>query len=298
MLSFHGRLSTDSLSLMMEQERTVYSCSDYLNCGGDDDRDSNNDGHKCRNKITSDDRMKVVDWCYQIIDQCGFARETVSFAMNLADRFMSMNTTLAHRSQDVLYDREQYQLVALTALYISIKLNERMAIGSSDFAAVSSGKYSLEDIEEMEREILQCLQWRLCPPTSLQVAYHILSLMPPQVKETIKQGTWNFVEEEMKFQAESAVREYYFMTQRPSTIAMAAIVNSIEQVNDLEYGHLSMALSRILEEFDFDHPRLILKTTDQLHRLMCYVDAARPSLVGELLKRKAIPMPRPNVIPS
>jgi len=266
-------LSADSLSFMMEQECTTYSCRDYLN-GDDDSRDDGsttiiyNRDH-CKNKITPADRMKIVDWCYDIVDQCQFERETVEIAMNIVDRFVSTNRASPSSQVDALHDRAQYQLVTLTALYISIKLNERVSFGSKDFAAASRGTYSVEEIEDMEMNILHGLSWRLCPPTSLQVGNQILSLMLPQVeKTTLEQGTWDLIRDEVAFQTENAVRDYYFTTQRPSTIATAAIINAIEQVNDQDYEYLMIALLGVLKDFAFDSYPVLLEARDQLNCLV------------------------------
>ena len=71
--------------------------------------------------------------------------------------------------------------------------------------------------------------------------------MLPQVEKTIlEQGTWDLIRDEVVFQTENAVQDYYFMTKRPSTIAIAAIINAIEQVNDQDYKYFMMSLLRVL----------------------------------------------------
>ena len=59
------------------------------------------------------------------------------------------------------YHREKYQLVAVTALYMSIKVkvNKPTAFGIHDFAMMSDGTYSAKDIKDMELSILQDLSW-------------------------------------------------------------------------------------------------------------------------------------------
>eukprot|EP00984_Skeletonema_dohrnii_P024086 scaffold13198_cov94-Skeletonema_dohrnii-CCMP3373.AAC.3 len=44
----------------------------------------------------------------------------------------------------------------------------------------------------------------------------------------IPEATWDFVIDEMKYLTELAVRDYYFSTQRASTVALAAIFNAVE----------------------------------------------------------------------
>eukprot|EP00585_Thalassiosira_rotula_P005429 CAMPEP_0196140868 /NCGR_PEP_ID=MMETSP0910-20130528/7616_1 /TAXON_ID=49265 /ORGANISM="Thalassiosira rotula, Strain GSO102" /LENGTH=323 /DNA_ID=CAMNT_0041401785 /DNA_START=106 /DNA_END=1077 /DNA_ORIENTATION=- len=262
-------LTADSLVATMEQECTVYSCRDYLADSCHDDENSsgiisNREHHT--NRITSVDRLKIVDWCYGIVDQFQCDRETVAIAMNIADRFAGTNpTSQGSQENNVLHNRSQYQLIAITALHIAIKLNAEVAFGSENFTVAIHGTYTVADIEDMEIKILHGLSWRMCPPTSLQVGYQVLSLLLVKLENrTLERGTWEFLRDEVAFQTESAVRDYYFTTQRPSTTAIAAIMNAIEQVNQVDYEHLTTILLCIMEEFAFDSSRKLLEAREHL----------------------------------
>mmetsp|Transcript_4127 Transcript_4127/g.9267 ORF Transcript_4127/g.9267 Transcript_4127/m.9267 type:complete len:426 (+) Transcript_4127:47-1324(+) len=295
-----------SLSIMMEQECTNYTCGNYLYDNVDALSDLTG-----RQRITSVDRKTLVDWCYEIVDRCEFDRESVAVAMNIADRFMSSIIVVAshprvgsapqgcstqegdnEEDMNIPYNRGQYQLLIMTCLYISIKINERSTVGSVDFSAISCGAYSKQEIEYMERRILHRLEWRLCCPTTLQMGHRILHRMTssiasssmasssitssPQAAQARQVnaglesgGVWDFLHEELAYQAENAVREYCFTTHRYSTVAAAAILNAIEQVNDTKYYEVLMqALISITKEFDFDSPHLLLYVRNRLRRLM------------------------------
>jgi len=281
--------SSESLSFMMEQECTTYSSCNYLHDDGDNasgsactDEASCGDDSNCSSsatvhhwpdfddeKITPIDRRKLIDWCYAIADRCQFQRETVAVAANIVDRFMSTTRASSASSQEIeaLYDRTEYQLVALTALYISIKINERTSFGIKDFAAASRGIYPVEDIEVMELKILHALSWRVCPPTSVQMGNQILALMLPEESNS-RSGTFEFLREEVAFQMENAVRDYYLATQRPSTIAAAAIMNAIESNGNQGCDHLTEALTCILREFSFESYDVLLHVRNHLFRLV------------------------------
>ena len=227
--------------------------------------------------------MQIVGWCYEIVDQCRFDRDTVAVAMNLADRFMS---TPEAQAQGILHHRGQYQLVAVTALYISIKLNESTVIGSRYFEALSKGVYSKEDIESMEWMMLESLSWRLNPPTSLQVSDHMLSLMLCHIQKTtsapsLQEGTWNFVHEEVAYQIQNSIREYYFTSQRPSTIATAAILNVIYQVvEDQDCKTLILALVYVLQEFveKLDSSHRVREVMDRLQSIVNNEDSSEDDI--------------------
>ena len=264
----------NSLSILIEQESSTCSCVDYLN------RSSKNKCHTAsheekdsvRYQVTPDNRLQLVDWCYQIVDRCQFDRETVAMAMNLTDRFMG---TPKAQDQDILHHLGKYQLVVVTSLYLSIKLNERKCLGSKDFEALSAGVYLAKEIEDMEWTMLQGLAWRLNSPTSLQIAYHILSLMLKNIGENttrpLQEDTRNFVHDEVAFQIENSIQEYYFTACRPSTIAIAAILNAIEMVDDQGQNTLLMLeLVFILQEFDdkLDSPLHVKEVMDRLQSMV------------------------------
>ena len=77
MPSVHDTLSqdttgvSDALWAMVDKELdTTYRSYDYL--------DEDTTPSSSSEAITSSDRMKIVDWCYSIIDNCSFDRETVA----------------------------------------------------------------------------------------------------------------------------------------------------------------------------------------------------------------------------
>ncbi len=245
----------DCLAAMIKRELTTkYSCFDaYLNPSDP-------------NMITADDRMKLVDWCYDIVDHCNFSRETVASAMEMTDRFLGMPSTSVHTarvSDEALVDPSKFQLLTIAALYTSIKISEKVAISSELFAEMCSHIYTVEEIEGMERILLIGLSWRCHAPTAAQVGMSILSLLLPYVD--IPEVTWGFLMDEMRYLTELAVRDYYFSTQRASTIALAAIFNVISDTSSKERRELfGSFLSVIMECFDFDHPNQIAAARSRL----------------------------------
>ncbi len=245
---------------MMEQE-VAHSCCNYLY----NDDSSNEAPDTCIapicHRITEDDRSKIVDWCYRIIDLCQLKKESVAMTMNIVDRFMSNPRRLPsigisqHFSHhDILHDRIKYQLLALSALYISIKVNEQVTLSSGKLAAMSRGVYSKENIEDMECTILECLSWRVCAPTAFQVGSVILELMIAKVQvadvSAMDVRRWESIREELSYQTELAIRDYQLSLQPPSTVAFMAIINAFEtdrKVNDCMRELLMRVLIDILQ---------------------------------------------------
>ena len=139
----------DSLFAMIQKEQTTYRSCDYLlsspACSSSGDT-----------LITKTNRMQIVDWCFDIVDRLKLERETVMMAMEMVDRFLS-KSSVSSTTNHFLYDRDQFQLLALTSLYITIKTNENMqaSFGSVFFSSSSRGIYSVEEIENMERSSIR-----------------------------------------------------------------------------------------------------------------------------------------------
>ena len=123
-----------------------------------------------------------------------------------------------------------------------------------------------KEIEDMERKLLCGLSWRCYAPTAIQVGHAILSLMFPDMHTS--EATWCFLLDEMKYQTEHAVRDYYFTTQRPSTVATGAVFNCIRHITGCERHELLDSFLCIIECFDFDQPKLISAASKRLNCLL------------------------------
>jgi hypothetical protein len=254
-LSRNTEAVADSLAAMIKRE-LITLCSDsegYINPS-----DSNT--------ITADDRRRLVDWCYSVVDHCQLSRETVASAMEMVDRFLSRPSNGTPSTLHTLRDKSEFQLLTIAALYSSIKIHERVALSSDLFAEICSRAYTSEEIEDMERILLSGMSWRCHSPTAHQIGLSILSLILPYV--VIPEVTWGFIIDEMKYLTELAVREYYFSTQRTSTIAVAAIFNAISVTSTKECEDILTDFLRvIMESFEFDHSKHIAAARTRLRCL-------------------------------
>jgi hypothetical protein len=257
------QLKLDVLYSMMEQEVTHF-CQDYLNddkdCISDKKLYDHEDGSS--HKLTAEDREQIVDWCYGVVDVLQLARSNVAVAMSIADRFMSNPNRLLVRHfthhlfspQEIMYNRTMFQLLAVSALYIAIKINEQVIFSAEQCAEATHGMYTAKDIEAMERAILECLSWKVSTPTALEVGYIVLELVTPQVKEVseLTNELMGSIVEDLAFQTESAVRDYHLVaTQRTSTIAIMALLNAIKyngKMSTFVRQHYLNALLNVLEQ--------------------------------------------------
>jgi hypothetical protein len=224
--------------------------------------------------ITAADRKVLVDWCYSIVDHFRLSRESVAMAMAMVDRFLDMPSCTidaARAADSSLHSQGKFQLLAIAALYSSVKSSERHVVMCSDlFADMCGGLYTKEEIEDMEQILRRSGLLMRCnnAPTVYHVGHSILSLLVPHM--SLPEATWAFLLDEMKYQTEHAVRDYYFSTQRTSTIAVAAVLNALQGIGPPEKRQemLGALLLRIMEWFDFDHSSVISAAKKRLQRLI------------------------------
>jgi hypothetical protein len=234
---------TDRLHVMQYQESTHYRFANYID--------------KNQETVDRECRVKMTEWCYQgkitsnylllhetwtralnsapsfahhpiVTDFCKFKRETVAVSMSYLDRFLSTSRPSACRA---LQYKKEYQLAAMTCLYIAIKLFEPLAMDTGLLSSISQGCYSESDISDMEKEILTSLGWRMNGPTSHDFLSHILEVLPSSASSSCE-SIMRTISDFSRFQVELAVSDYDLAIQKPSIVALAAILNSAEGVDN------------------------------------------------------------------
>jgi len=182
---------------------------------------------------------------------------------------------------NVLQDKRYYQLLAMASLCLTIKTHDHnwatttsSSVSSSALALASASaslrrpqpsppskeavlmnlmlqlgrenQYTVQQLEGMERHVLQRLQWQLSPPTPqlfityyLQLFYCSSSVPPPRTKNTnstshrnddAAAATIRCIEELAIFILELSVHDYYFIHFTPSMIAFAALDYATEML--------------------------------------------------------------------
>lgn len=159
-------------------------------------------------------REMLCEWCYQIVDHFDFNREVVSVAMSYLDRYLTKRT-VNHRI---------FQLAAMTALYLAIKLFEPGNLPMSILVDLSRGYYMAEHFITMEDSMLQTLNWHVHPPTPVAFCRDLMGLVSTDISPVARHD----VNELARFLTELSVCDYWFVTKRPSSIAIASIANAID----------------------------------------------------------------------
>mmetsp|Transcript_7830 Transcript_7830/g.14760 ORF Transcript_7830/g.14760 Transcript_7830/m.14760 type:complete len:376 (+) Transcript_7830:354-1481(+) len=138
-------------------------------------------------KVHAQWRPTIFEWFYKIIDHFLLERELVAIAMDYVDRFLSHPTSKADSMS-----MDMYQLVAMTALYVAMKLHggndpgshsspwkvKRKTFCVNGFVKLSRGQFVPNDILTMETVLFQALGWKMNPVTVICCMDAYLKLMP------------------------------------------------------------------------------------------------------------------------
>ena len=139
--------------------------------------------------------------------------------MSYLDRYLC-----SRQGRSALANRKEYQLTAMTALYIAIKIHEPLEMETALLADLSRGCYEEMEFVHKEEELLQALKWRVGGPTCLGFIQHYLALMPDSVHPAIAEALMEYA----RYQIELAISEHSLVDMPPSELAFAALLNALE----------------------------------------------------------------------
>jgi lipoyl(octanoyl) transferase len=218
---------------MLFQERTLYpACKDYLNLDFEASQ-----GHSDR--VSESWRRKICEWIFEVVDHFSFDREVVSIALDYLDRVSSKQTEVSGKP----VPKRQFQLIAVTSLYIAIKLHgetdavdgPRLKLRIEAFVELSRGHFKVETIEAMELSILSALEWRVNPPTTVHFLAYFLRLLPQWSKEEYAESYESMARrifDTAKYLNELSVcLSTFTFHYRPSTVAYASILCAIDTLH-------------------------------------------------------------------
>ena len=208
----HAQDVGDIVANMLRQESTTYKRDDYLttllplSTKGE--------------AIDGSWRQRIVEWMYGVVDHCNLRRESVSVATCFLD--------LA-ASRGVVRCRKDFQLVAMTSLMLSIKLNDSTMVKLDSMVKLGRGLFNEADVVAMETRILKEFRWHVHPPTPVCFMRQLLRLLPP---ETTPIARYTIVEV-TRFISEISACLYKFIKYPASTMALSAILIAMDRIDDV-----------------------------------------------------------------
>jgi hypothetical protein len=139
-------------------------------------------------------------------------RDLVFIAMSFFDRYLSRYSV----------DETLTQLVAMTCLYLAVKIHSCKKISITSIVSLSRGFFRLDQVVKMEMCIMKSLNWYLNPPTPstfVDILYPLMvELVGGEDEDSVAE-----IKDLAKYLLELSVCDSYFINKNPSLIAHAAI---------------------------------------------------------------------------
>ena len=127
------------------------------------------------------------------------------------------------------------QLVAMTCLYIAVKVHCSKKISPECMVALSRGSFQQDQVVKMERIVLRGLNWHLNPATSHLFLEIFFST------STYDDDAMTEIKETACYLLELAVCDSFFINVKPSSISRAAILAAVDIVARPLRVHVMMA---------------------------------------------------------
>lgn len=227
-------------ALMQQESSCYYRCLDYLSIlqsksialrttddDSDDDSTPKRDvtGVAAAETVANESwREKICEWLYNVVDHFNYSREIVYITMNYLDRYSSVCCQHGDRGTNrITY--KLYQLIAVSSLNIVLKMQESKYNHLPLLIELSRKFFTAQHIIAMEMSILKGLSWKLSPPTPLSFVHHMIQLLPRDLE-----GKINALKESAQFLVELSACDYFFVHVKPSSIAFASLLNSIDRM--------------------------------------------------------------------
>jgi len=229
----------EELQVILLQEATIYNNKfDYLSLPDDE---------VLQNEKVSDGwRRKICEWLFEVVDHFRFDREVVTVALHYLDRVVSIQTKELGQTMH----RREFQLVAVTSLYLAIKLHGEVQLESFDmprrklkidvFVELSRGLFTVKTLEEKEMEMLELLKWHVNPTSSARIIALLLHFFPENWSGSsnisTKAGARAAIYELARYLTELAVCvSSISFNYKPSEIGYAAVLCAIEALKSELY---------------------------------------------------------------
>jgi Cyclin, N-terminal domain/Cyclin, C-terminal domain len=196
----------DVITVMRRQETTVYLRNDYLT------------GSSASKVVDSTWRQRIVEWMFGVVDHCSLRRDSVAIAAYYLDLCVE---------RGVVASRVEFQLAAITALQLAIKLYDSTVVKLDSMIKLGRGLFSEEDVVDMESKILTTLKWNVHPPTPICFLRQYLRILPPSVSPLSRY----VIAEVTRFIAEISVCLYKFVDCPSSMIAYAGMLIAMEKID-------------------------------------------------------------------
>lgn len=175
-------------------------------------------------------RAILLDWLNEVCEVYKLHRETYYLALDYLDRYLSTNVSIS---------KTFLQLIGITCLFIAAKVEEIYPPKLSEFAYVTDGACSEEDILKQELVILCALKWQTNPITIIGwLGIYMQLQVSNRQPKTHEETPHKFV------LTESTARQQTSQTDKTTSTATNEVDDGFvfPQFSGLEYAHTAQLL--------------------------------------------------------
>jgi len=201
-------------------------------------------------------RSVLVDWLMEVCREFEMQRESFYLSVAILDRFLS-------RVHDVHQSR--LQLVGVAAVLVAAKIEEIYPPKAHEFALITDGAFSTNELRKMEECMLEKLDWDVYYVTPFRWILHYLRRLPPKL---FKNGCAKETMCEIMAHLDLAILDYNMLSYQSSELACAALVHYVDlspstlrQVTGLAHENINPCVEWLGQFSSFVQPMLDAKNS-------------------------------------
>lgn len=167
-------------------------------------------------QLNEKSRVKLVEWLIEMHSYLNLVPETLYLTISIIDRYYSDYST------GIIRKDFSIQLVGVAALFIASKFEEIYPPELRDFAFITKGKCTKEEILIAESDILRKLDFSILVVSPL-LLFNRFYFITAKSKDDLKQTRMSQIYYLCHFIMELCLIEYSMLKYSPSIIASAAL---------------------------------------------------------------------------
>ncbi|KAH9638012.1 hypothetical protein HF086_014873 [Spodoptera exigua] len=214
--------------------------------------------------ITGKMRATLIDWLVEVQRQFSLVLETFHLTVGIIDRYLQAVPNV---------QRNQLQLVGVTAMFIASKYEEIYAPDVGDFVYVTDHAYTKADVFQCEREIMSKLGFCLARPIPLSFLRRQVLLSIFSTLKFVKAAHGTSKNHHLaKYLVDLSLVEYTMAHYRPSELAAAAICLSLHLLSGKKLEEVWTPTLSYYSGYSLEHIDPIIR---KLAKIVVNVDNSR-----------------------
>lgn len=203
--------------------------------------------------VTGRMRATLIDWLAEVQKQFSFVLETFHLTVGIIDRYLQVVPNV---------QRNQLQLVGVTAMFMASKYEEIHVPDVSDFVYVTDNAYTKDDVFRCEREIMLKLGFSLARPIPLSFLRRFVKAAHGTSKN----------HHLAKYFVDLSLVEYSMSHYRPSELAAAAVCLSLYLLSNKKLSEAWTPTLSYYSSYSLDH---IVPIMVKIARIVINVDNSK-----------------------